>query len=119
MRTIPLALLRGDGIGGEVIEAAAQVLESAAHRAGTFAFDFRDYPIGKEAFRSTGKALPDATLAGIREARVALLGALGASADYPSPVGQLRKKLELYADLRPVKSWPGVWSLKPGCSEFC
>ncbi|HEY0603090.1 MAG TPA: isocitrate/isopropylmalate dehydrogenase family protein [Herpetosiphonaceae bacterium] len=100
-----ICLLPGDGIGPEVIGAAREVLEALSLDA---VFDER--PLGWECFRREGTALPDSTLAAVREADAALLGAVGSPsqrvAGYRSPVVALRRELDLYACVRPVRTPP-------------
>lgn len=120
MKRYSIALIPGDGIGQEVIASARKVLEAVQTNSGEFGLDFEVYPAGQEEFQATGNALPQETLAGIRKADAALIGALNASpSPAPSPVGQLRKELGLYADVRPVKAWPGIWSIKPDIDIIC
>ncbi|HYE81640.1 MAG TPA: isocitrate/isopropylmalate dehydrogenase family protein [Clostridia bacterium] len=120
MRKYSIALIPGDGIGKEVVASAKEVLEAVQAASGEFSLEFETYPAGQEVFASTGSALPQETLSGIRKADAALIGALNASpVPAPSPVGQLRKELGLYADVRPVKAWPGIWSIKPGLDIIC
>ena len=118
-----IALLPGDGIGPEVITAAAKVLEAVATRNG-HSFRLTSHPVGGVALRSEGRALPDATLEACLAADAVLLGAVGdpefdqAPADRRPETAllQLRKELGVFANLRPAKVWPGMQddsSLKP------
>lgn len=120
MRKYSIALIPGDGIGEEVIASAKEVLEAVQAGLGEFKLEFEVYPAGQETYQTLGKALPQETIDGIRNADAALIGALNANpSPAPSPVGQMRKELDLYADVRPVMSWPGVWSLKPDIDLIC
>ncbi len=115
-----IALLPGDGVGPELIEAARCVLERAKKRSGEFRLSFHEYPFGQKAYDDCGQALPEATLAGIKQSSATLLGAVSvARIPSPSPVGFLRKELNLYADVRPVRSFQGAWSLKPDIDLVC
>lgn len=118
-----IALLPGDGIGPEVITAAAKVLEALADRRG-HSFSLTSYPVGGVALRSEGRALPEATLAACLASDAVLLGAVGhpefdqAPADRRPETAllQLRQELGVFANLRPAKVWPGMQddsSLKP------
>src|SRR5690606_13529044 len=75
------------------------------------AFEFREYEAGVCAFRSCGDALPEATLAGCREADAILLGAMGlpdvrqADGTELTPQIDLREKLDLYAGVRPIRTY--------------
>lgn len=115
-----VALLSGDGVGPELIESARRVLDEAARKSGSFRLSFHEYPFGRKAFDDWRQGLPDHTLAGIKASRAALLGAVTVEGiPSPSPVGFLRKELNLFADVRPVRSLPGAWSLKPGIDLVC
>lgn len=98
-----IALLPGDGIGPEVIAAARSVLEAMELDA-----RFVEHPIGYECFQREGTALPDATLDAVRSADATLLGAVGSPSQhvvgYRSPVVHLRRALDLYACVRPVRT---------------
>jgi len=114
MKTIEIALICGDGIGEEVTEAFRRVLGAAAAQEKDIRLELTDYPAGEKAYSNTGEVLPAETLAGIRKSRAAFLGALsGKRMPPPSPVGRLRKTLDLFADVRLIRSYPGVWSLRP------
>jgi homoisocitrate dehydrogenase len=103
--TYQICLLGGDGIGPEVIAAARSVLEATGLHA-----EFQEWPVGWECFRREGTALPDETLAAVRKADATLLGAVSSPSErvhgYRSPVVQLRRELDLYACVRPVRTPP-------------
>jgi len=100
-----VTLIPGDGTGPEVTEAARRVLEATGVE---FVWDVQEAGLG--ALERYGTPLPEATLESIRRHRVALKGPL------TTPVGTgfrsvnvaLRKELDLYACLRPCKTYPGV-----------
>ncbi|GAC1355857.1 MAG: homoisocitrate dehydrogenase [Herpetosiphon sp.] len=98
-------LLGGDGIGPEVIAAAQEVLEATG-----LPFAFSQMPVGWSCFEAQGVALPPETLQAVRDADAALLGAVGSPSrrveGYRSPVVGLRRGLDLYACLRPVRTPP-------------
>jgi homoisocitrate dehydrogenase len=106
---IKICLINGDGIGQEVIPAAAEVLASLG-----LGIEFVEAPAGFEHFRHSGDAIPDATLTEVEACGVALFGATSSpstKADgYRSPILALRKAFDLYANLRPVQSLPGKFS---------
>jgi len=115
-----IVLLPGDGIGPEVVDEGKRTLEAVAQKFGhVFAFDAQ--PIGGVAIDATGTALPDSTLVACRAADAVLLGAVGGPKwDDPSAKVRpeqgllgLRRGLELYANLRPVKPHPAGWNASP------
>lgn len=99
--------LRGDGIGPEIADATAFVLEQAG--AG---IDWFDAVAGETAIREFGQPLPQATIDIIKETGAALKSPIA------TPIGkgfrsvnvELRKALDLYANYRPLRSIPGVKS---------
>lgn len=118
-----IALLPGDGIGPEVIDAAARVLEVVA-RQGGHALTLARWPIGGTALRAGGPPLPETTRAACVAADAVLLGAVGdPEFDHGPSEGRpetallaLRRELGVFANLRPAKVWPGLedgGTLKP------
>ena len=115
-----LALLPGDGIGPEVAQAACTVLLKVAQRY-KHTFRIQEFAIGGCAIDSYGTALPEATLSACREADAILLGAVGGPKwDNPAAVVRpeqgllgLRKHLELFANLRPVRLYPSLLGASP------
>jgi homoisocitrate dehydrogenase len=104
-------VIPGDGIGREVIPAALEVL-----RATGLPFEFVAAEAGWDYFQRHGVSLPDETLALAREADAVLFGAVGSPsfpvAGYRSPIVALRKALDLYANIRPVRRLEiGDWRL--------
>jgi homoisocitrate dehydrogenase len=103
-----LGLIPGDGIGKEVIPAGRQILE-ALPASLKLKFEFVDLHAGFETFERTGTALPDKTVDVLKtECDGALFGAVSSPSTavkgYSSPIVALRKRLDLYANVRPVKS---------------
>jgi isocitrate/isopropylmalate dehydrogenase len=112
MKKFKIALVPGDGVGQEVIEAARKVLGAVAQN-GEVQFEFTEYMAGKIAYDKTKDPLPPEMLDGMRRADATLMGALSTGlVPPPSPTGRLRKELGLYADLRSIQSYPGVWCLR-------
>ena len=111
-----IALIPGDGIGQEVVPAAARVL-AALTTANLLVTPLQCIQLeaGWEVFQRTGAALPPATLAALGDCTGALFGAVsspsGQVAGYSSPILAMRKALDLYANLRPVRSAPVAGSL--------
>jgi isocitrate dehydrogenase (NAD+) len=100
-----ITLIKGDGIGPEVANAAVKVIEAAGA-----AIEWEDVPAGANAFEKLCTVLPEYTVDSVKKNKVALKGPVG------TPIGEgfksisvaLRKRLELYANLRPIKSLPGI-----------
>ena len=119
-----LAVLAGDGIGGEVTAEAVRTLERVAARFG-HTFEFQSALLGGAAIDAVGEPLPAATLALARRADGILLGAVGgpkwsADAQVRPEQGllQLRKSLGLFANLRPVVPHPAVLDASPIKAEL-
>jgi isocitrate/isopropylmalate dehydrogenase len=109
---INLLVLEGDGIGPEITAATLHVLDAAA-RACAFDVAFDTAVIGWAAHRSEGTTFPDSVPAKAKAADGVLLGPVSHN-EYPSaaegglnPSGELRKRLDLYANIRPARSRPG------------
>lgn len=111
-KEIKIPVIPGDGVGPELTAAAIKCLEALGKVTGT-KFKFEEYLFGYAAYSRTGESLPKETLHGIKSSPVALLGAISSKdCPSPSPMGQLRKALGFFADIRHCKSIPG--SLRPG-----
>jgi isocitrate dehydrogenase (NAD+) len=99
-------LIPGDGIGPEVTDAAVRVIAATGAR---IAWDVQ--LAGKAAFDKLDTPIPEALLASIRRTRVALKGPLETQVGrvgYRSVNVALRKTFDLYANVRPIRSLPGV-----------
>ncbi|KAL9102371.1 MAG: hypothetical protein Q9163_002464 [Psora crenata] len=111
-RSLRIGLIAGDGIGREVIPAGRQVLETLSTIL-NIKFTFVDLSAGYETFKQTGNALPGRTVEILeKECDGALFGAVSSPttkvAGYSSPIVALRKRLDLYANVRPVKTTASV-----------
>ncbi len=111
MGTYNIAVLPGDGIGPEVTEQALRVLQSIAGRFG-HAFDTTHALVGVSAIEAEGNAISDDTMRLCQESDAVLFGAIGGSASYDElnakvrperALFRLRRELELFANLRPVR----------------
>jgi len=117
--TYKIAVLPGDGVGPEVIEAAMIVLDEVALDAEYIYGD-----IGWEFWRKEGNPLPDRTVELMKNTDCALFGAItskpkeeaqkelapelkGKGLQYYSPIVKLRQLFDLYANVRPAKAYPG------------
>ena len=99
-----IAVIPGDGIGREVMEAAIRVLESL-----DIDFNFEYGDAGDECLEKTGVALPDETIELAKNSDACLFGAAGETA--ADVIVRLRQELNLFANLRPVKSYPNTNAL--------
>ncbi|KAI9843978.1 MAG: homoisocitrate dehydrogenase [Sclerophora amabilis] len=113
-RTLRIGLIAGDGIGKEVIPAGRRILEALPSSL-NLKFSFVDLPAGFETFKQTGTALPESTVETLqKECDGALFGAVSSpttkTPGYSSPIVALRKRLDLYANIRPVKTISTVQS---------
>jgi 3-isopropylmalate dehydrogenase len=113
-------VLPGDGIGPEVTAAAAQILRAVARKYG-HDFDLTEAVIGGAALGRGLPPLPDDTLRAAKRADAILLGAVGDPAFDNAPPDsrpeaallRIRRELNLYANLRPARVWPGLESAGP------
>lgn len=100
-----IALIPGDGIGREVVPAAAEAIQAAG-----VTCQFVELDAGFETFQRSGTALSPATLEAVRACDGALFGAVSSPSvrtpGYASPILTLRKELDLYANIRPSQSAP-------------
>ena len=108
-KTYKVAVMKGDGIGPEVVEAAMKVMDKAAAACG-FELDYSECLIGGAAIDATGKPLPQETVTTCKESDAVLLGAVGGpkwdtidpSIRPEKALLGIRKELGLYANLRPA-----------------
>ena len=76
MKNYKIALLKGDGIGPEIVDSAVRVLDAVGKKFG-ISFEFTPYLIGGIAIDECGNPLPDETVAGCLASDSVLLGAVG------------------------------------------
>lgn len=105
-----IATIPGDGIGTEVMAAAVKVLEALAEKTG-LEFEFSLLYAGDEHKERTGVALPPETVEGVKASDACLFAAVGNTAK--EVIIPLRQRLNLYANLRPAKAYPGVPAVNP------
>jgi len=105
MKTYRITLLPGDGIGPEVTSAAVRVLEATG-----ILFEWEPVEAGGEVMVKYGTPLPEQVFHSIRKNGVALKGPITTpiGGGFASANVAIRQKLELYANVRPAKSIPGV-----------
>ncbi|MBI4473683.1 MAG: NAD-dependent isocitrate dehydrogenase, partial [Acidobacteria bacterium] len=102
-----ITLIPGDGIGPEVSAAALRIIEAAGVQV-----EWERFIVGGEAQDRMGASLPDHVIESVRRNRVALKGPVATpiGAGFESVNVRLRKSLDLYANLRPVRNLPEVQS---------
>ncbi len=107
MNKYEITLVPGDGIGPEVSEAAVEIIEASGVR-----IIWEKVNAGKKVFEETGSLIPDSVFKSIEKNKVVLKGPI------TTPIGSgfrsvnvaLRKKYDLYANIRPIKSLKGLES---------
>ena len=104
-----ISLITGDGIGPELSESAISVLNTI-HDKLDLKFDITKLSAGDKALSETGKALPDETVDTIKQSDVCLKAPVGESA--ADVIVVLRRMLDLYANIRPAKSYPHMPALR-------
>ncbi len=104
-----IALITGDGIGPELSESVIAVLEAVNDKLGV-KIEITKLEAGDAALKKTGKALPDQTLDIIKKSDACLKAPVGESA--ADVIVVLRRLLDLYANIRPAKSYPNMPALK-------
>ncbi|MBI3928475.1 MAG: 3-isopropylmalate dehydrogenase [Armatimonadetes bacterium] len=115
-----VAVLPGDGIGPEVTAEAVRALRRIAELYG-HELEFREALLGGCAIESQRDPLPEETLRVCRESEAILMGAVGGPRWSDPTAGvrpeqgllRLRSTFELFANLRPVRAWPGVSERSP------
>jgi len=111
VRSVRIAVIKGDGIGPEVVDSALRVLKAAAAKY-SLAIEPTEVEAGDTALSRYGEAMPSRYW-GIIEASDAILkGPVGESAG--EVVVKLRRGLDLYANIRPARVYPGVKALREG-----
>jgi 3-isopropylmalate dehydrogenase len=117
MQTYRIGVLRGDGIGPEVVEATVRIMEAAADRVGMRLFEWADLMMGWPAIHAHGHPLPDRTKRELADCHGWIMGPHD-SASYPTefqhmrnPSGELRHHFDLYANIRPAKTYPTIKSV--------
>ena len=117
-RALKIGILEGDDIGLEVVPECVKVIRAAARKTG-LAVDWHDISIGRPALDKLGYTLPPGTLEKLDALDGWVLGPIGHQA-YPkdnpraiNPHPILRKHYDLFANIRPAKSLPGLRALYP------
>jgi len=101
-----VTLIKGDGIGPSIMDEAVKVIDASGVK-----IHWEEAYAGMAAFEKFGTPLPDETMASIDKTRLAFKGPLTTGVGgngFRSINVALRQKYDLYANVRPAKSWPGV-----------
>ncbi len=111
---LQIALIKGDGIGVDVCDAALAVADAALAKTGAIALQYREIAAGAAYFREHGRDIEPGGEAAAGEADAIFLGAIGlpavrhADGTEISPHLRLRERYGLYAGVRPVKAYPNA-----------
>lgn len=112
-KNFDIAVFDGDGIGPEIMAPTVKLLKAFAERSTDYAFNFINVDAGAAHYAATGESLPAASLETARASDAILLSAMGLpTVRYEdgteiSPQIDLRKELNLYAGVRPVRIGKG------------
>jgi len=109
MASYRVAVIPGDGVGPELTEATLKVLNAVEEKF-NLNFEYIFLEAGDSCFEKYGVALPEETIKAIKEAHVCLKGPVGETA--ADVIVKLRIMLDLYANIRPVKSYAGAPCLR-------
>src|SRR5262245_19855244 len=120
MKRYDVVVIPGDGIGPELTEATVGVLEAVA-KAADFDLVLTPHEAGASLYRRTGRVMTDETLEACRRAHGVLKGPVG-DPGVRAPDGTeagvlggvLRPGLDAYANIRPIRLYPGVTSARAG-----
>jgi len=110
MKEYKISLIPGDGIGPELTEATLTVLKSAQDKFG-LKLDIVEAEAGDTTCKNKGVALPNDTVEKIKASHACLKGPVGETA--ADVIVKLRLMFDLYANLRPIKSYPKTASMRP------
>jgi 3-isopropylmalate dehydrogenase len=111
---LKLGILLGDDIGLEVVPEAVKVMKAAAAKTG-LQVEWQELPVGKKGHELHGNTLPRVTEEALRKTDGWICGPIGHNA-YPRNdptwvMPPIRKKFELFANVKPVKSYPNIPSV--------
>ena len=109
MKSYNIAVIKGDGIGPEIVDEAIKVLDAVCE-VENFRLDYKEYLMGGCAYEAFGNPLPDETIKGSKDSDAVLFGSIGGykwdslprELRPESGLLRLRKELGLFANLRPV-----------------
>ncbi len=109
MKTYDIAVIKGDGIGPEIVDEAIKILDVVSKKE-NFNLNYKEYLMGGCAYEATGNPIPDETIEGCKKSDAILFGSIGGykwdnlprELKPESGLLKLRKELGLFANLRPV-----------------
>lgn len=102
-----IAIIAGDGIGQEVMNACEYLLDKI-----DIEFSFEYGEAGFDCYNKNGVTLPEETIRIAEKSDAVLFGASTSTPGQPSPIINLRQALNVYANIRPIKSYKGVNCLR-------
>ncbi|MGH1493267.1 MAG: isocitrate/isopropylmalate dehydrogenase family protein [Acidimicrobiales bacterium] len=114
LRSHQVVVIRGDGIGPELIDAAMLVLDAVSQKHGEFELVFHEHEAGAGLFRKEGVSLRPETVAAVKKADALFKAPVGlpdvrnADGTEAGLLGGLRVGLDTYANVRPVRLLPGI-----------
>ena len=115
-KTYDVAVLKGDGIGPEITEAAVKVLDAVQKSSTNFNLNYLYGEAGYHCIAEHGTNLPPETVTLLKHTVACLKGPMTTPEEPGAPVSvavTLRRMFNLYANVRPCRSFPNVESLKP------
>jgi len=110
MSEYKISLIPGDGIGPELTEATLKILDAVQQRF-NIGLNIIKVEAGDACFEKRGVALPEETIKAIRNSHACMKGPVGETA--ADVIVKLRIMFDLYANIRPIKAYPPIPSLKP------
>ncbi|MET3506211.1 isocitrate/isopropylmalate dehydrogenase family protein [Halalkalibacter oceani] len=114
MKNYQIAIMEGDGIGPEIVRETVKVLEAVQRKCPALSLSFKPLPVGLSAYEQHGSTLPKETLESLKQCDAGVLGPVTThiyevhDPNMVNPSGKLRKQLDLYANIRPSRNFPGV-----------
>ena len=120
MKTYNIAVIKGDGIGPEIVDEAIKVLNVVSSKCG-FELKYSEYLMGGAAIDATGEPLPQATVDGAKASDAVLFGAIGGEKWDTQPrhlrpetgLLKIRKELGTFANLRPASVYEELVNASP------
>jgi 3-isopropylmalate dehydrogenase len=109
LKTYNISIIKGDGIGPEIVDQAIKVMNAVSHKCG-FSINYKEYLMGGIAYDETGNPLPQETIDGVLASDACLFGAIGGvkwdtlprESRPESGLLRFRKAMGVYANLRPA-----------------